>query len=124
MTNQTKSNSCTINQKPCQDVCPTKCEDNKNTNTDKGNDVHNENKSIDLTKLASVIVQETQVKKPTDKQCKKSKKKKKKKKQSAYKKFLKSAKQSRYTEEEKRQIEHDKIKKLTGGGKFTRIRSI
>lgn len=123
MTNQTKLNSCTIDQKPCQDVCPTKCEDNKNTNTDKGNNVHNENKSIDLTKLASVIVQETQVKKPTDKQCKKSKKKKKKK-QSAYKKFLKSAKQSRYTEEEKRQIEHDKIKKLTGGGKFTRIRSI
>lgn len=120
MTNKTKPDS-------YQDVCPTKCEGNTDTdtNTDKGDDNHNGNISINLNKFAHGIIQEAEkIKNPTDKQCKKTKNKKKKKKLSAYKQFLKSVRQSRYTDAEKQQMEHDKIKGSTGGGRFRKHDSI
>ena len=107
------------NQKSHQDVCPAKCQGNT-TIIDESDDIHNGNTSIDLKNFENVVIQEaSQDKNTNDKQCKK-KKKKKKKKLSAYKKLLKSAKQSKYTEREKQQLEYDRIRKTTGGGSFVK----
>ena len=123
MTNQTTSNtnSYTVDQRSYQHVCPTKCEDNTNTNTNINKDNNpNEDNSSGSTKFASIIVQDVGVKNPTDKQFKQPKKKKKKKKLSAYKKLLKSAKQSKYTEKERAEIDRANIKKSLGGGRFSK----